>query len=145
VKRHPALIRLSREHHGALILARLIQKDAPPYKGLPLEINGKVVYAQEFYKNILIAHFIAEEKILPLVKGLNSEIDVLIIEILEQHDRFHVSFNSINNQDNLAVHLDQLGKDLELHIRKEERQLFCLIQENCSEHVLNTIGMILST
>ena len=53
MKRHPALIPLSREHHGALILARLIQKDAPPYKGLPLEINGKAVYAQEFYKNIL--------------------------------------------------------------------------------------------
>jgi iron-sulfur cluster repair protein YtfE (RIC family) len=144
VKRHPALIPLSREHHGALILARLLQKDAPPYKGLPLEINGKAVYALEFYKNILIAHFIAEEIFLPLVKGLNSKIDALITEILEEHDRFHISFNSINNQDNLAVHLGQLGKDLELHIRKEERELFPLIQENCNEQVLNAIEIILS-
>jgi iron-sulfur cluster repair protein YtfE (RIC family) len=51
---------------------------------------------------------------------------------------------SIYNQDNLEVHLDQLGKDLELHIRKEERQLFPLIQENCNEQILNSIEMILS-
>lgn len=144
MKRHPALIPISREHHDSLILARLLQKDAPPYKGLPLDIEGKAVYALDFYKNKLISHFIAEEKILPLVKGLNLEIDVLISEILKEHDRFHSSFNSINTQNNMADHLDKLGKDLELHIRKEERQLFPLIQENCSEQVLNAIERILS-
>jgi iron-sulfur cluster repair protein YtfE (RIC family) len=127
-----------------LILARLLQKDAPPYKGLPLDIAGKAVYAQEFYKNKLITHFISEEKIFPLVKGVNAEIDVLITEILEEHDHFHISFNSINTQNNLADKLDQLGKELELHIRKEERQLFPLIQENCSEQVLNNIEILLS-
>lgn len=144
MKRHPALIPISREHHDSLILARLLQKDAPPYKGLPLDVEGKAVYALDFYKNKLISHFIAEEKILPLVKGLNLEIDVLISEILEEHDRFRSSFNAINKQNNMADHLDKLGKDLELHIRKEERQLFPLIQENCSEQVLNTIERILS-
>ena len=144
MKRHPALIPISREHHDSLILARLLQKDAPPYKGLPLDVEGKAVYALDFYKNKLISHFIAEEKILPLVKGLNLEIDVLISEILEEHDRFRSSFNAINIQNNMADHLDKLGKDLELHIRKEERQLFPLIQENCSEQVLNTIERILS-
>ena len=144
MKRHPALIPISREHHDSLILARLLQKDAPPYKGLPLDVKGKAVYALDFYKNKLISHFIAEEKILPLVKGLNLEIDGLISEILEEHDRFHSSFNAINTQDNMTDHLDKLGKDLEFHIRKEERQLFPLIQENCSEQVLNTIERILS-
>lgn len=144
MKRHPALIPISREHHDSLILARLLQKDAPPYKGLPLDVEGKAVYALDFYKNKLISHFIAEEKILPLVKGLNLEIDVLISEILEEHDRFRSSFNAINKQNIMADHLDKLGKDLELHIRKEERQLFPLIQENCSEQVLNTIERILS-
>lgn len=144
MKRHPALIPISREHHDSLILARLLQKDAPPYKGLPLDVEGKAVYALDFYKNKLISHFIAEEKILPLVKGLNLEIDVLISEILEEHNRFRSSFNAINKQNNMADHLDKLGKDLELHIRKEERQLFPLIQENCSEQVLNTIERILS-
>lgn len=144
MKRHPALIPISREHHDSLILARLLQKDAPPYKGLPLDVEGKAVYALDFYKNKLISHFIAEEKILPLVKGLNLEIDVLISEILEEHNRFRSSFNAINKQNIMADHLDKLGKDLELHIRKEERQLFPLIQENCSEQVLNTIERILS-
>jgi hypothetical protein len=35
MKRHEALIPLSRDHHGTLILARLLRSDAPPYKGLP--------------------------------------------------------------------------------------------------------------
>ena len=144
MKRHPALIPISREHHDSLILARLLQKDSPPYKGLPLDVKGKADYALDFYKNKLISHFIAEEKILPLVKGLNLKIDVLISEILEEHDHFHSSFNAINTQSNMADHLDKLGKDLELHIRKEERQLFPLIQENSSEQVLNTIEVILS-
>jgi len=144
MKRHSALIPFSREHHNTLILARLLQKDAPPYKGLPHDLDGKANYALKFYKDDLIRHFIAEEKIFPIVKGINAEIDVLFTEILEEHDRFHISFNAINSQNNLADHLDQLGKDLELHIRKEERQLFPLIQENCSEQVLNTIETILS-
>lgn len=127
-----------------MILARLIQKDAPPYKGLPLDIVGKSEYALEFYKNKLIAHFIVEEKILSLVKGLNADMDVLIKEILEEHNRFHISFNLINTKDNPAEHLDKLGKDLELHIRKEERKLFPLIQENCSKQILNAIDRILS-
>lgn len=144
MKRHPALIPISREHHNTLILARLLQKDAPPYKGLPHNLDGKAIYALQFYKDELIRHFIAEEKIFPLVKGINAEIDVLITEILKEHDLLHISFNSINTQNNLAEHLDQLGKDLELHIRKEERQLFPLIQEHCSEQVMNTIETILS-
>ncbi|MEO7264876.1 MAG: hypothetical protein ABIW38_08185, partial [Ferruginibacter sp.] len=69
MKRHPSLISLSREHHGALILARLLQKNAPAYKGLPSDSNGKAVYALQFYKDELIQHFLQEEKVLALVKG----------------------------------------------------------------------------
>ena len=39
--RHSSIVSLSREHHGALILARLLQKDAPPYKNLPKDLKGK--------------------------------------------------------------------------------------------------------
>jgi len=34
---------------------------------------------------------------------------------------------------------------LEDHVRKEERQIFPMIQDNCSEDVLNTIAETLKT
>ena len=39
---------------------------------------------------------------------------------------------------NLQVHLDTLGNALEIHIRKEERELFPLIEETCNEAELLT-------
>lgn len=144
MKRHPSLIPISREHHRGLILSRLLQKDAPPYKGLPKDIKEKASYALEFYKNNLIGHFIAEEKVLSLVKGIDAEIDRLSSEIKEEHYNFHISFTLINTQENLQSQLDILGKKLELHIRKEERVLFPLIEEKCSPEILNIINNILS-
>lgn len=144
MKRHPALIPISREHHQGLILSRLLQKDAPLYKGLPKETKDKASYALEFYKKNLIAHFLAEEKVLSLVKGIDAEIDRLSSEIKEEHYNFHISFTSINDGGNLPNQLDMLGKKLELHIRKEERVLFPLIQEKCSPEILNIISNILS-
>ena len=41
MKRHEALAPLSREHHGTLILAQLLKKGAPVYKGLPDTDTGK--------------------------------------------------------------------------------------------------------
>jgi len=34
MKRHEALAPFSREHHGALILAQVMKKGAPAYKGI---------------------------------------------------------------------------------------------------------------
>lgn len=143
MKRHPALISISREHHHTLILAKLLQKDVPDYKGLPNNVEGKANYALDFYKKQLIGHFIAEEKVLALIKGIDPEIDRLSAEIINEHYHFHISFTSIINRENIENQLDTLGKELELHIRKEERILFPLIQEKCTEDVLNIIAKIL--
>lgn len=145
MKRHPSLAHLSREHHGALILARLLQNNAPAYKGLPSDAEGKAVYAIKFYNEELIKHFEDEEKILQLVKGNNAPLDLLVKIIFNEHQEFHVSFKSINNHPNIAVHLDELGKALEIHIRKEERELFPLIQETCSEELMTAIDKSLSS
>ncbi|MFA6945268.1 MAG: hemerythrin domain-containing protein [Pedobacter sp.] len=144
MKRHPSLTPLSREHHGALILARLLQKDAPLYKGLPADDAGKAEYALNFYKDELAGHFMDEEKILPLVKGISSELDRLADSIVEEHEILRLHFGAIPGRTNLEDHLDILGKALESHVRKEERQLFPLIQDSCTEEVLFRIERILS-
>lgn len=145
MQRHSSLIPLSREHHGALILARLLQKNAPAYKDLPADANSKAVYASKFYNDELIKHFKKEEKILTLVMGTDKIMDVLIDAIFSEHQQLHLLFNAIEGQKELPVHLHETGVLLEKHIRKEERELFPMMQELCSEEQLSAIENILLT
>ena len=144
MKRHPALIPLSREHHGALILARLLQKDAPVYKGLPTDTQGKAEYAYKFYQEELVKHFEDEERVLKLVTGVESNLDLMIKTIYREHQELHKLFQSIDNHPDLTSHLDQIGKTLETHVRKEERELFPLMQETCNEDLMIKVDKSLS-
>jgi len=144
MKRHPALAHLSRDHHGALLLARLLQKDAPAYTGMPTDIAGKAAYALKFYNDELIKHFASEEAALKIVTGINATLDGLIATIFREHQDLHVSFQSIGDHPYLQTHLDELGKALENHVRKEERELFPLIETVSNDKLLETINQLLS-
>ena len=76
MKRHKALIPLSHDHHHGLLLAQLIKKNAPDYKGLPKDLNGKIKYTIDIYNSSLKQHFDDEEKILfPAVTGKDALLD----------------------------------------------------------------------
>jgi iron-sulfur cluster repair protein YtfE (RIC family) len=138
MKRHWALVPLSREHHGALILSRLLQKDAPIYKGMPSDPVGKAGYAFKFYQEELVEHFLKEEAVMALILGVDVELDLLIDSIYREHENLHALFN----RKDLVMHLDQVGKALEFHIRKEERQFFPLIQQSCNEELMKAIATL---
>ena len=57
IKRHKALQPLSRDHHQGLILAQILKKGAPQYKGMPSTIEGKKEYAIAFSESELKQHF----------------------------------------------------------------------------------------
>lgn len=139
MKRHSTLVPLSKEHHGALILSRLLQKDAPIYKGMPSDPDGKAEYAFKFYKKELVGHFLKEEAMMKMLVGVDIELDLLIDSIYLEHQNLHEFFNRAN----LVNHLDQVGKALESHIRKEERQFFPLIQQSCNEEQMKAIEIVL--
>jgi len=147
MKRHKAIQQLSRDHHKGLLLAQLVKKDAPHYKGLPTDPSGKLQYAIETFNNELLLHFSDEENFLfSAVKGKSDEIDNLIDELTEGHKYFNEKISSLNgwipttnNDSDLIEKLDEFGKKLERHIRKEERILFNLIQEILSEDELSKI------
>ena len=145
MKRHSSLVHLSREHHGALILSRLLQKDAPAYKELPTDDEGKAAYALKFYREELVKHFEDEERALKLVVGINDQLDYLITIIFTEHQELHLLFNSIASHPELKEHLHSIGKMLEAHVRKEERELFPLIQETCSEELMTAIDHSLTS
>ncbi len=145
MKRHDALIPLSREHHAALILAKLLQKGAPAYKGLPIDLAGKAAYALQFYHQELVKHFLSEEKIIiGKIKGINDQLDRLSDEIFLEHKELKLLFEAIPISECLENHLDSIGYALEKHIRKEEREFFPLIQDSCNETALAEILQLLT-
>lgn len=139
MKRHEALAPLSREHHEALILAQLLKKDAPAYKGLPQLPKDKAVYAANFYHNNLRKHFLQEEQMLEKVKQYHIQIEEITPEIIYEHQHLTRLFISLDNTAAVEATMDALGKALEAHVRKEERILFPLIQQHCPEAILNTM------
>ncbi|MDB5278248.1 MAG: Hemerythrin cation binding domain protein [Ferruginibacter sp.] len=144
MKRHPSLAHLSRDHHGALLLARLLQKNAPVYNGLPADVAGKAAYALNVYHKELVPHFAAEEHILQWVTGINGQLDLLVQTIYREHQELHQLFSNFPAEPALESYLDTTGKALEIHIRKEERELFPLMQEWCNEATMDKINSYLS-
>jgi iron-sulfur cluster repair protein YtfE (RIC family) len=138
MKRHDALAPLSREHHSALILAQLLKKDAPAYKGLPTALNEKAAYALDMFTTTLQSHFKNEEEMLVKIRNVHAEIDKLSEEIFTEHQQLKKMFLSLGKAGNTIEELDILGRVLDEHIRKEERILFPLIQQHCSEEALNS-------
>ncbi len=143
MKRHESLAPLSREHHNSLILAQLLKKNAPKYTGLPEDINGKIIYAKHVFQNSIREHFRKEETILDNVSHCNREIEKLSQEIKSEHHQIEELFMHLDKYTNCEEVMHSLGLALEAHIRKEERVLFPLIQQHCSEKELKEIGEIL--
>ena len=141
MKRHPSLYQLSHDHHQGLILAQQLKKGAPQYKGMPSTLEGKKEYAISLYRTELVKHFEDEEKILfPSVIKRDDEVDKLIEEVISEHRKMESLVKDLMRKSDVTDLLDELGRLLEKHIRKEERKLFPKIEEILSEGELKTIG-----
>ncbi|UEG50133.1 hypothetical protein LK994_01415 [Ferruginibacter lapsinanis] len=136
--RHKSLVPLSREHHDALLLAQLLKKEVPDYKGMPTQIQEKAAYALALYHSKLKQHFKNEEIMLGKVKDVHEEITKLTDDIFREHQLLTAAFLSLSKPDNTIDELNALGLALDEHIRKEERVLFPMIQQYCSEEILNS-------
>ena len=143
MKRHSVLTPLSREHHEALILSRLIQIGAPLYKGLPKVPTEKAKYAANLFTSKLKIHFLVEEKMLDELGAKNDALQNLFNEIRSEHISLELKFQQLKQENDLVQNLDELGKELEAHIRKEERILFELLQENYTDEELDKLKTII--
>lgn len=140
MKRHPALIPLSQDHHKALLFAQLLKKNAPEYHGLPIDLIGKMNFAKEIFHTELEHHFKDEEEfVFPYLKGKDVELDNLIAEILSEHIILKEKILSLQENPNLIDHLDEIGNILGEHVRKEERILFEKAQEILNDEELKSI------
>ncbi|MFY8005265.1 MAG: hemerythrin domain-containing protein [Chitinophagaceae bacterium] len=142
MKRHPSLIPLSREHHEALILAQLLKKDAPIYKGLPTEMSAKKQYAFTFFQQKLLPHFKLEELIFQEISTINETITELINMLIDEHEQLKTNFLQCAEPEFSVENMHHLGVLLQEHIRKEERVLFQLVQMHATEDILQKIAKL---
>ena len=124
MKRHPALIPLSHDHHHALVEARRLRRAADGD-----EDPGPVAAAfVEFFAAETVPHFREEEETLfPLVVD-SDEARPLIVEALLDHQRLHALVAELQGSTDVRRAMRELGELLEAHVRREERALFPLIE-----------------
>ena len=140
MKRHAALIPISREHHQMLILSQLLKKNAPHYKGLPTDLAGKAGYALSLFDQLIKDHIHLEEEALYLqTQNLSDQLKQITQELRQEHGEIIKLFKKISSKADEQT-LNELGELLEKHIRKEERVYFQTLQETMNEDALIEIG-----
>lgn len=132
IKRSEHLKPLSREHHHGLLLCWKIRTGIK--KGI--DANRIKAYADWFYHTYLLPHFEVEEKQVFVLPGPENE---LVKKAIADHRRLRQLFESATEvQQNLSL----IEKELEQHIRFEERVLFNEIQEKATPSQLQSIVQV---
>jgi hypothetical protein len=131
MKRSPALISLSHDHHHALDVARRLRRAGPQ------DLDAALSYLHEFWEPRGRRHFEIEEQI---ILGAVPDTDAGWAEacrrVLAEHDRIRERVGSVDGAD--AAH--ELGRMLHDHVRFEERTLFALLEARLPEQELERLG-----
>lgn len=129
IKRASELKAFSHDHHHALLLCWKIKT------GMVKNIELKRIkeYVNWFYQNHLQTHFELEEKyIFSILEADNEHIQ----QAMKEHKRLRDLFETGSD---LETNLKCIEKELEAHIRFEERILFAEIQKSATKTQLETI------
>ncbi len=123
MKRHPDLLQLSREHHGALKLARAARHAAESGDARELGETARRVVAQ--FAAELEPHFRVEERGVLLRLAEDGQHD-LVQRTLSEHAELRRLEAALAQPD--AASLLRFGDLLAAHVRFEERELFEAVQ-----------------
>ncbi|WP_439481510.1 hemerythrin domain-containing protein [Cyclobacterium plantarum] len=130
LKRHPALVPLSQDHHFGLLLVWKIRK------GLKKELDTDRIlkYIDYYYSEHLEPHFQLEERHIFSFLGRN---DLMRKEVEKQHAHLRELIEELyKEQEEVNELLEKFAGDLEAHIRFEERKLFQHMQLELKEDEL---------
>jgi mannose-6-phosphate isomerase-like protein (cupin superfamily) len=130
MKRHPALISLSHDHHHALVQARRLRRAAERDDD-PRAVAEAFV---EFLTAVGVPHFREEETLFPLVADSDAP-RPLVVEVLLEHQRLHALVAELRSSADVRTPMRQLGELLEAHVRREERELFPLIERLAADQL----------
>jgi quercetin dioxygenase-like cupin family protein len=125
VKRHPALVGLSHDHHHALVEARRLRRAATAQDD-PAPVAAAF---RRFFAAVTVPHFREEEEqLFPLVAGA-EEARPLLVHALLDHQQLHALAAALDDPEgDPRSAMEELGRRLDEHVRLEERELFPLIE-----------------
>jgi len=139
IKRSEELQPLSRQHHNGLLFCLLLQK------GIKKQADPEVMkeFIQSFWYKDLHHHFVLEENyLLPLINqypALQAGLNRMVNE--------HYELKNIINENSLNISyesIEALRRNLDAHIRFEERELFPSIEQTISMQQRMAIGAALA-
>jgi iron-sulfur cluster repair protein YtfE (RIC family) len=127
VKRHRALESLSRDHHHALVVAQRLKRATEPAAD---EARSAFL---DYWEADGREHFREEEEVLlPALARFADPEQPVIARVLIDHVRIRRFAAELADAPPVAT-LQGLGEELEQHVRREERELFPLIERAMPE------------
>ena len=137
-RRDDSLIPLSREHQYALLLCLRIHRGLIEHGADSAWLQTKANHAISFFDEELTVHFQAEEEVLfPAMRELSGA-PPIIDQLLAEHSAIRLLINELRDIDavSIASRIKEFADSLEAHIRKEERELFPIYQDQASPETI---------
>lgn len=145
MQRDPRLIRLSREHHHALVMSLRIERELPAADVSAMQVlYGDLV---RFWSAGLLPHFDAEDECMLARIARRGDPGLQRAGRLQRDHRemeeLVDAMAAARTPDDRREALARFGVQLREHIRWEERDLFDWIQSELDEGELDAIGAYL--
>lgn len=138
IKRHESLQPLSRHHMEGLFVALKLSRAGTEESRISTE--QIVRDAKDFWVNGGEQHFREEEEILlPAYSEYGDINEPVIVEMLLEHVQLRAYMNKLLNDELTEEDMRELGKQLEQHIRKEERIIFPMMEKAFPEEKLREL------
>ena len=134
MKRHPALLPLSRDHHHALVIARELRRATDATAAEAGAVFLSHWHAEE------TQHFRLEEEILlPAYAAYGDPADPAVVRMLIDHMLIRRDASRLTDRPPLVL-LHDLGVRLSTHVELEEREVFPLVEATIPERELLELG-----
>lgn len=139
-RRHESLIPLSREHQYALLLCLRIHRGLESHQNDPVWLQSKAENVVRFFAGDLRPHFQAEEEVLfPAMQHCATE---LLRDLIAEHRKLEWLAGGLHYCETgfLSTRLKAFADLLEAHVRREERELFPLFEQQVTPNAAQQVG-----
>lgn len=135
MKRHRALVELSRDHQHALAIAQGLRRATPD------DAPDAAAAFHAFWRAEGRVHFRIEEEVLLPVFALRGDAShPAVVQALVDHLEIRSAARRVSSKAASLVELHDLADRLTAHVRLEERELFPLIEATLTERELDSLG-----
>ena len=140
-RRHESLIPLSRQHQHALLLCLRIHRGLIEHSADSNWLQLKAEHTIRFFEGDLVTHFQAEEEFLfPAMREIPAATEI-VDELLAEHGQMRQLIDQLRQMEigSIAATLKEFADTLEAHIRKEERELFPIYEQQALPETISRV------